>query len=59
LSFADIDVCRNLVKKQTGVLHEKNIWHIKTLDMAFEAAIDFEAWPEAVEYGRRFVKGLR
>lgn len=54
-----IDVCRNLVKKQRGVLHEKNIWHIKTLDMAFEAAIDFEAWEEAVEYGNGFIKGLR
>lgn len=54
-----IDVCRNLVKKQRGVLHKRNIWHLKTVDLAFEAAIDFEAWEEAVEYGKDFIDGLR
>jgi [histone H3]-lysine4/36 N-trimethyltransferase SMYD len=54
-----IDICRNLVKKQRGVLHKRNIWHLKTLDLAFEAAIDFEAWEEAVEYGKGFIEGLR
>ncbi|CAG9810288.1 unnamed protein product [Chironomus riparius] len=53
-----IDICRNLIKKQTGVLHDKNIWHLKTLDLAFESAIDFEAWEEAVGYGKKFVQGL-
>jgi SET and MYND domain-containing protein len=56
--FSDIDICRNLVKKQTNVLHDRNIWHLKTLDLAFECAIDFEAWEEAVQYGKKFVKGL-
>lgn len=54
-----IDVCRNLVKNQRGVLHQKNIWHLKTVDLAFEAAIDFEAWEEAVVYGKDFIDGLR
>lgn len=54
-----IDVCRNLDKKQQKVLHDKNIWRLKTLDLAFDAAIDFESWAEAVEFGKKFVEGLK
>lgn len=39
-----IDICRNVDKRQRKVLHEKNIWRLKTLDLAFDAAIDHEAW---------------
>lgn len=56
---SDIDICRNLDKKQRKVLHEKNIWRLKTLDLAFDAAIDFESWGEAVEFGKKFVEGLK
>jgi hypothetical protein len=54
-----IDVCRNLDKRQHRVLHSKNIWRLKTLDLAFDAAIDFESWSEAVEFGTQFVEGLK
>lgn len=54
----DIDVCLNLDKKQQKVLHPLNIWRIKTLDMAFEAAIDFQRWEEGVAFGKNFIKGL-
>jgi hypothetical protein len=54
-----IDICRNLDKRQQKVLHDKNIWRLKTLDLAFDAAIDFESWSEAVEFGKKFVEGLK
>jgi hypothetical protein len=52
-------VCRNLDKRQRKVLHEKNIWRLKSLDLALDAAIDFESWSEAVEFGKSFVEGLK
>lgn len=54
-----IDVCRNVDKNQRKVLHEKNIWRLKTLDLAFDAAIDFESWEEAAEFGKKFIEGLK
>lgn len=55
----DLDICRSVDKRQRKVLHERNIWRLKTLDLAFDSAIDFESWSEAVEFGKRFVTGLK
>lgn len=55
----DLDVCKVLLKKQQDVLHPLNVWHIKTLDAAFEAAIDVGKWPEALEYGKKLLPGFR
>jgi len=59
LFLADIDVCRNLDKKQRKVLHDFNIWRLKSLDLALDAAIDFESWEEATEFGKNFARGLK
>ena len=58
-SSLDIDICRNLDKRQKKVLHSYNIWRLKTLDLAFDAAIDFESWDEAVVFGNKFIQGLK
>lgn len=58
-SQPDIDVCRHLNKRQTKVLHEKNIWRIKSMDLAFDGAIDFESWDEAIVWGEKFIRGLK
>jgi len=58
LSLIDLDMCRNLDKRQQGVLHNNNIYRLKTLDLAFEAAIDHECWEEAIPYGKNFLSGL-
>jgi hypothetical protein len=57
--LADIDVCRNLDKNQNKVLHARNIWRLKSLDLALDAAIDHECWAEAVEFGKKFIDGLK
>lgn len=47
------------MKRQTKVLHDKNIWRIKALDLAFDGAIDFESWDEAIVWGEKFIQGLK
>lgn len=36
-----------------------NVWFLKTLDLAFESAIDVEKWDEALEYGIELLPGFR
>lgn len=56
---ADLDVLELCLKKQDKVLHPFNIWHIKTLDLAFESAINMEKWEKALEYGIQLLPGFR
>ncbi|KAH8420067.1 hypothetical protein KR009_005472, partial [Drosophila setifemur] len=56
---AYLDVCQVCLDKQAGVLHPLNVWHVKTLDAAFEAAIDVGKWTEALDYGQRLLPGFR
>ncbi|XP_063709735.1 histone-lysine N-methyltransferase SMYD3-like [Culicoides brevitarsis] len=58
-NVAYLDVLQLLLKRQENVLHDFNIWHIKTLDAAFESAINMEKWEEALEYGTRLLPGFR
>lgn len=55
----DLDICSILVGKQRGVLHRMNVLYLKTLDLAFESAIDVEKWDEALEYGIELLPGFR
>ncbi|XP_017470648.1 PREDICTED: histone-lysine N-methyltransferase SMYD3 isoform X1 [Rhagoletis zephyria] len=56
---AYFDVCKLCLAKQKGFIHPLNIWHVKTLDAAFEAAIDVLKWREALEFGKELVVGFR
>lgn len=51
--IAYLDVCQLCLKKQENVLHYYNVLHQKTLDHAFESAINMGKWEEAVQYGLR------
>ncbi|ALC49602.1 Bzd [Drosophila busckii] len=55
---AYLDMCKVCLKKQSGVLHSLNVWHVKTLDAAFEAAIDVGKWSDALDYGQRLLPGF-
>ncbi|XP_014092807.2 histone-lysine N-methyltransferase SMYD3 [Bactrocera oleae] len=57
--IAYLDVCKLCLAKQKGFLHPLNVWHLKTLDAAFEAAIDVAKWAEALEFGMELVPGFR
>lgn len=46
-----MDVCKVCLKKQEGILHKFNIYHIKILDLAFESSIDFGQFEEAKDFG--------
>lgn len=54
-----LDVCSVLIHKQTGILHQMNIYRLKTLDLAFESAIDVGKWDEALRYGNDLLPGFR
>lgn len=45
--------------KQRGILHRFNVSFLKTLDLAFESAIDVAKWDEALEYGHELLPGFR
>lgn len=46
------------MKEQQNVLHAFNVWHLKTLDHAFESAINVGKWDEAVDYGNELLAGF-
>lgn len=57
--IAYLDVCEICLNKQESLLHPLNVWHVKTLDAAFEAAIKVQKWTTALEYGLRLIPGFR
>lgn len=57
--YIDLDICSTLVARQRNVLHRMNVWFLKTLDLAFESAIEVERWDEALEYGIELLPGFR
>lgn len=56
---ADLDVCKICLKKQKDLFHPTNVWHIKTLDMAFESSIDIGKWEDAIDYGQQLLPEFR
>lgn len=56
---AYLDVCQLCLKKQENVLHYYNVWYLKTLDQAFESAIEMEKWEDAIGYGLRLKDGFQ
>ncbi|XP_058449931.1 histone-lysine N-methyltransferase SMYD3 [Malaya genurostris] len=57
--IAYLDMCQICLKKQENVLHYYNVWYLKTLDHAFESAINMEKWEDAISYGLRLVNGFK
>lgn len=51
-------MCKICLAKQEGVLHPLNVWHVKTLDAAFEAAISVGKWSDALKYGQQLLPGF-
>lgn len=54
-----MDVCQILLKRQECMLHPLNILHVKTLDAAFESAIDMGKFDEALSFGIKLLPGFR
>lgn len=48
-----------MLAKQKLVLHKLNVWHVKTLDLAFESAVHFSKWSEALKYGNKLLIGFK
>ncbi|XP_059611388.1 histone-lysine N-methyltransferase SMYD3 isoform X2 [Phlebotomus argentipes] len=56
---AYLDVCSICLARQKNVLHSLNLWHTKTLDLAFESAIEMGKWQEARTFGQLLLPGFR
>lgn len=54
--IAYIDTCLICLEKQKGFLHELNMDHVKTLDLAFESSINLGKFDLAEELGNQLVK---
>ncbi|XP_017770088.1 PREDICTED: histone-lysine N-methyltransferase SMYD3 isoform X2 [Nicrophorus vespilloides] len=57
--MAYMDVCKFCLQKQRGVLHKFNVQYVKTLDLAFQACIDFGQWNDAREFGEELIEGYK
>ncbi|XP_059481102.1 histone-lysine N-methyltransferase SMYD3 [Neocloeon triangulifer] len=49
---AYLDVCRVVLRKQGDLFHPLNLLRAKTLDSAFESAIELQQWEDAADCGR-------
>ncbi|XP_071442942.1 histone-lysine N-methyltransferase SMYD3 isoform X2 [Hetaerina americana] len=59
-STAYLDVCQVLLRKQESTLfHPLNILHVKTLDLAFDSAIQMQCWEDVLIFGRKLLPGYR
>ncbi|XP_012251505.2 histone-lysine N-methyltransferase SMYD3 isoform X2 [Athalia rosae] len=57
-TMAYLDVSKICLKRQDGVLHSLNLQHVRTLDAAFEAAVNLGAsWEDAEQYGLNLIPG--
>lgn len=57
--MAYLDICKICLSKQRNILHSLNLWHVKTLDLALESAINVNKWTDALEFGIQLVPGFR
>ncbi|RXG73465.1 Histone-lysine N-methyltransferase SMYD3 [Armadillidium vulgare] len=55
----DFETLKELVEKQSGLFHNLNLWHVKTLDATFESAINSGSWEVALTYGCRNLIGIK
>ncbi|XP_068228426.1 histone-lysine N-methyltransferase set-18-like [Palaemon carinicauda] len=51
--------CLEILERQGDVLHPLNVWRVRTLDFAFNAAVHSGCWPLALEYGDKNYEGMR
>lgn len=56
---AYLDACKLCLVKEEGILHPNNLIHIKTVDLAFDAAIQLKYWEEAEKLGKELIAGYR
>lgn len=56
-STAYLDLLEPLIKMQRKVFHPLNIWHIRTLEAAFDSTSQMGLLDQALEYGKPLIKG--
>lgn len=55
----DLDVCKFCLDRQKGVLHKLNRQYVRTLDLGFQASIDFGQWKDAQVFATELIDGYK
>ena len=55
----DLETANSMLKKQGDLFHKINLWRVKTMDAAFEAAINAATWEVARSFGLENLDGIR
>ncbi|XP_066956830.1 LOW QUALITY PROTEIN: histone-lysine N-methyltransferase SMYD3-like [Macrobrachium rosenbergii] len=51
--------CLEVLEEQGSVLHSLNVWRVRTIDFAFNAAVHSGCWERALHYGDKNYEGMR
>ncbi|XP_066967278.1 histone-lysine N-methyltransferase SMYD3-like isoform X3 [Macrobrachium rosenbergii] len=51
--------CLEILERQGDELHPLNVWRVRTLDFAFNAAVHNGCWALALDYGDKNYEGMR
>ncbi|XP_065157906.1 histone-lysine N-methyltransferase SMYD3-like isoform X1 [Atheta coriaria] len=57
--MAYLDVCKFCLDRQKGVLHKLNRQYVRTLDLGFQASIDFGQWKDAQVFATELIDGYK
>lgn len=55
--MAYLDVSKICLKKQKDVMHKFNLQHVRTLEMAYIAAMNLKCWEDTEFYGKELIPG--
>ncbi|XP_037081973.1 histone-lysine N-methyltransferase SMYD3-like [Pollicipes pollicipes] len=53
------DLCLRVLRRQEPLLHPLNVYRVKMLDLALEAAISTDMWERCLELGQQLEEGYR
>ncbi|XP_058803474.1 histone-lysine N-methyltransferase SMYD3 isoform X2 [Phymastichus coffea] len=56
-SVAYLDISKKCLKKQINVLHSLNVQHVRTIEAAFDAAVNLTYWEDAENFGIDLLPG--
>ena len=59
MKHLDMETTSSILKQQGSLFHKVNLWRVKSLDAAFEAAIKAASWDAARNYGLENLDGIR
>lgn len=50
------DACLEVLEKQDGILENSHIYHVKVLEIAFDACVESNQWADAITIGKQLIE---